>query len=479
MLGKGPSFQKLRETDHREFHTCSLNHVVRELPVTLAHMIDIDVVSDCADVLERNAQFLVLPYRPHVRNSPGERTIEDFVSEMPVLKRLASAGRLLWYNLSTSAPHQDLPVIKAKFFSAEAALNLLVACGARTIRSLGVDGGSSYSTAFDDLKGKTLLANGHATFDKQFAGICQTIRGTGIVYAPLHYEAPIRVFVGTDAVQMLGVRMLEYSIKKFTPMSVDVVPLDDRDVPVPLKPENRSRTGFSFCRFRIPELCGYKGRAIYMDADMQVFTDLTALWNWPMKGADVLYCRQPPERGRAPQYSVMLMDCADLDWNIGRIIEGLDKGLYDYDDLMRNCCILADDLKTMELPAEWNSLELYEPGSTCLIHYTDMPTQPWVSNRNPHGSLWYALVKEAVAEGFLPLEEIHLEIERGHVSPELTRWVGLPDVRNAEKLLQEWVPPYQRFTRRNAVRTAEPVAFAAPNARRGWLMGLRRLLSAR
>lgn len=479
MLGKGPTFQKIRGLDVSSYDLCSLNHVVRELPVTLAHIIDLDVVTDCADSIDRNARFLAMPYRPHVRNKPSEKTLQDFAREHPLLEKLEKQGRLLWYNLSSSPPYSDSPVIKAKFFSAEAALNLLVACGVKVVRSLGVDGGQTYSANFDDLKDKTLLSNGHQDFDKQFNGICETIRKTGVFYAPLHLDAPIRVFVGTDAVQRMGVRMLEYSIKKHTPVSVEVVPIDDRDVPIPVDPKNRSRTGFSFCRFHIPKLCDFKGRAIYMDADMQVFTDLCKLWTWPMSDSDIMYCQQPSERGRLPQYSVMLMNCSGLSWDIKKIIRDLDQRRYTYEELMGSCCILPEDRKQMGLPSEWNSLEYYEEGKTCLLHYTDMPTQPWVSNRNPSGPLWYALLKEAVQEGFVTIDDLYEEIQKGHVSPELPRWAGLPDPRNVEELIKSWTPPYRRFAGDTKSRIAGNPGPEVQTMQRGLLFGLRRLLSIR
>ena len=448
VLGKGPTFRKVKAVDPAGYYICSLNHVVRELPVTLAHIIDIDVVADCADEIDRNARFLVLPYNPHFKNSPSEKTLDVYVREMPILEKLNREGRLIGYNLSSSPPREGSPVIKAKFFSAEAALNLLVACGVRMVRSLGVDGGSSYSTQFDDLKEKTLLANGHQSFDKQFNGICETIRRSNVFFAPLHVKAPIRVFVGADSAQFVGVKVLEYSIKKHTPMSVEVQRIDDRDVPIPRDPTCRSRSGFSFSRFKIPALCGYRGRAIYMDADMQVFTDLTKLWTWDMDGVDVAYCRQPAERGRPPQYSVMLMNCERLPWDVAEVVRGLDEGRFTYEELMDSLCIVPDDRKKMSLPFEWNSLEYLEEGKTCLIHYTDMPTQPWVSNSNPFAHIWYKALNEAVQEGFLPIADLYEEIRAGHASPELPRWAGLPDPEHIDELLRQWVPPYRRFSRK-------------------------------
>jgi hypothetical protein len=249
------------------------------------------------------------------------------------------------------------------------------------------------------------------------------------------------------------VKILEFSIKKHTPMSVEVQLIDDRDVPVPEDPRSRSRSGFSFSRFKIPSLCGYRGRAIYMDADMQVFTDLTRLWTWEMEETDVAYCQQPVERGRPPQYSVMLMNCAGLKWNVAEIVQGLDAERFTYEQLMGSLCIVPENRKKMALPFEWNSLEYLEEGKTCLIHYTDMPTQPWVSNSNPYAHVWYQALREAVQEGFLSIDDLYKEIDAGHVSPELPRWAGLPDPKHKDELLQQWIPPYRRFSGRPSLAT--------------------------
>jgi Glycosyl transferase family 8 len=445
LLGKGPSFGKFESIDSGKYFICTLNHVIREVKSDLAHIIDIDVIEDCENEIYSNAKTLVLPYHPHVKNKPSGKTIYNFIQEIPVLKKMEHEGRLAWCNLSTGNADIDSPVIKVKFFSAEAALNVLATCGAKTVRSLGIDGGNQYNHQFDDLRKKTLLANGHESFDKQFKGIAETVLKTGIFYAPLNVQAPIKVFVGTDYAQMAGVKVLEYSIKKYASMSVEVVPINDRKIPIPKNPENRARTGFSFSRYHIPALCGYKGKAIYLDADMQLFKDITKLWNTPMEGANVLYSEQPTERGRAPQYSVMLLNCAKLDWDVNKIIKGLDQGKFNYNDIMFHACLVPPSKKKPSLPFEWNSLEHYEASKTCLIHYTDMNTQPWISNRNKHGKIWYKCLREAVDVGFLSKEFLYGEVQAGNVSPDLPSWIGLPKPEGYKELKSKWVPPFRRF----------------------------------
>lgn len=448
ILGKGPSYQRIRDVRLEDFYTCSLNHVVREHRVDLAHVIDIDVVSDCAEAIDRNAAYLALPFFPHVNHRPTSKTLVEFADEIPLLRKLRDEGRLIWYNLSTSQKRVAAsPVIVAKFFSAESAVNILAECGVKTIRSLGVDGGNTYASRFDDLKTKTLLANTQTSFDVQFRQIAKTIRTKNIFYAPLHLEAPIRIFVGTDSSQMLAAKVLEYSIKKHASMSVTFESMCDVPVPLPKNPKHHPRTGFSFARFLIPRLCDYRGRAIYLDADMLVFADLAKLWTLPLAEADILCAEQPTEKGRVRQYSVMLMNCAGLRWNIHEIVAGLDEGRYDYAKLMYDFCIVPSDRIAPALPYEWNSLEFYDQEKTCLIHYTDMPTQPWVSANNKHATVWYQYLREGIAEGFIEKAMLFREIERGHVRPDLPQQLGLKPHPNYEELAKNFVPPYKRFVR--------------------------------
>jgi hypothetical protein len=243
---------------------------------------------------------------------------------------------------------------------------------------------------------------------------------------------------------------LEYSIKKVTPMAVEVTPIDDREIPIPQNPKNRSRTGFSFSRFHIPALCGYRGRAIYMDADMQVFRDLTELWTLPMEGSHLAYADQPVKGGRKPQFSVLLMDCEALKWDVKEIIAGLDEGRYTYEDLMYTCCILPEERKKTLLPTEWNSLERYEPGRTRLLHYTDMTTQPWVSKSNWNGKLWYTALREAVDEGFIRRDELYDAVAKGNVSPDLPSWIGMPKPEGYREMKKTWRPPHRRFAKGGA-----------------------------
>lgn len=451
ILGKGPSFSKRDQYDLTVYSTLSLNHAVRELSVTVAHMIDFDVVDGCGEALLTNAQYVLLPWIPHINNIAGSQTLAELAQHHRILRRLDDQGRLLYYNLSTARKRNlEGPVVRVKYFSAEAAVNLLAMAGVKRVRSLGIDGGINYSGEFYDLKDKTLLANTRESFDSQFQELARIILTTGIDYAPLDVETPIRIYVGATEAQMLAVKVLEYSIRKHASMSVEVFPLhlSQMRVPVPKDPESRPRTPFSFQRFLIPALAGHRGRAIYLDSDMQVFTDIRRLWTLPFDGADLLTVHELEGSGRRPQFSVMLLNCGTLEWRVEDIVERLDDKRLTYEQLMYEMA-LAKNVRPSISPV-WNSLERYDKTDTALIHYTDMPTQPWVSRRNRYGYLWVRDLVEAVDLGFISLRYVKEQVAKGFVRPsllyQLARRKENPlDLSVAARLIdRKFLPPYRK-----------------------------------
>ena len=421
ILGKGPSFDRQGEFDLSRFRTLGLNHVPRYVPVDVASVIDLDVVAECGEAIEGNAKVLLMPRYPHINFKASDRPIEDFFDEIPILRKLSEQDRLIWYNFVTGKPVDSSPTIHGTFFSAEVMVNLLAVLGVRTIRTLGVDGGTAYSSRFSE---KTKLANQVPSFDFQWKGITTTVHRHAIDYAPLTTEIPIRVFIGTDDSQKLGAKVLEYSIKKHCPIPVVCDTMDNVQVRRPKEPRNQSRTEFSFNRFAIPELAGFKGRAVYLDADMQVFRNFQELWDIPFGGARVLYAASSSS-SRPKQFSVLLLNCEELNWDVEEIVTSLDEDTYDYDGLMNELCIEPPELVQPRIPPEWNSLEEYERGRTALIHYTDMLTQPWVSTKNPNCDVWVEYLKDAVKAGFITFDEIEEAVARGYVRPSLPRQLRL------------------------------------------------------
>jgi hypothetical protein len=463
VLGKGPSFTFHQTVDADDFNIFGLNHVVLEKEIDIAHMIDLDVVEACADTLQRNARYLLMPWFPHVKNKPGKSSLEQLVKEVPVLGALASEGRLLWYNKVGSPIQGDSPPVPVTYFSAEAPYALLGMAGVRTIRSLGIDGGVSYASNFKKLA--TLLSNGQPAFDKQFKEIARSIMTYKIDASPLNIESPIRAYVATTEDQMLAVKVLEYSIRKHTSMTVEVIPMHTADIVIP-RPQARAnwpRTPFSFQRFLIPQLAGYHGRAIYLDSDMQVFSDIRELWCYDMCENQLLSVAAPREDDRKPQYSVMLLDCGKLQWVIADIVKSLDEGEFTYEDLMYRMNIA--NKQEARIPVEWNSLERYIDGRTKLLHYTDMNTQPWVYARHPFGYIWVRDLLEAIDAGFISPEYVFDQVEKGWARPSLRYQIenkiedALLLPRSVLELDNDYSPPYHKLHRHSEMPWVNGIAY--------------------
>ncbi len=231
-------------------------------------------------------------------------------------------------------------------------------------------------------------------------------------------STPVRVFVAASDGEWLPMRVLEFSIRETSSRDIALRAIGSagRPIPEPRERRNRARTPFSFQRFLIPELCGFEGRAIYLDADMQVFGEIAQVWEHPMGSHDLLAVSEGND-GRKGQFSVMLLDCARLGWRIEDIVAGLDARAYSYEELMQDMCVARSVGRTLS-PA-WNSLESYTPGVTQLLHYTDMDTQPWVSLDNPLGDLWVDCLRRAVAAGAVTRADLQREVALGHVRPSL------------------------------------------------------------
>jgi hypothetical protein len=113
----------------------------------------------------------------------------------------------------------------------------------------------------------------------------------------------------------------------------------------------------------------------------------------------------------------MLLDCKALGWNIDQIVADLDAGKLDYAGLMFEMRVTKQIGRN--IASEWNALECFEPQRTCLLHYTDMNTQPWISTANPLGHLWIACMRRALAAGFISRADVEREMSSGHVRPSL------------------------------------------------------------
>lgn len=90
---------------------------------------------------------------------------------------------------------------------------------------------------------------------------------------------PFQVFIGYDPKEAVAFNVLAHSIRKHASIPVSITPLD-RNTIKPVfwrKRMGNESTEFSFSRFIVPYLCGYKGWALFMDCDMLVRADIAEL----------------------------------------------------------------------------------------------------------------------------------------------------------------------------------------------------------
>ena len=289
-------------------------------------------------------------------------------------------------------------------------------------------------------------------------------------------DEPVRVFIGSDENQKLAQEVLASSLRRNASLRVDVRSLENVTTPEPAREELRTRTGFTFRRFRIPELCGWSGRAIYLDADMLVFDDIADVWRAAMPpGVSVLFTAQDTERARRAQFAVMLLDCAALDWKIEAIVDGLNEGRWSYEELVYELALIPLAAKAPGLSTRWNALDRYVEGTTALVHYTAMPMQPWIYPYHPLRDLWYDALRTALAEGDIDAALIEEEIAKGHVSPQLPRWAKL-DIDVPPSAARGWLPPYlKRITQMRS----DPMwrMTCAVRARTVWAPWFRRIVT--
>jgi hypothetical protein len=228
---------------------------------------------------------------------------------------------------------------------------------------------------------------------------------------------PILIGIGSTEAQMAAVQVLSYTLHKHTDRELEIVPLfkSGIEIPEPKDPKNRARTPFSFQRFTLPELGGHKRRTIYFDSDMIVFSDVGKLYDTGMRGLDAMSPGNTPGRGYESR-AVLLMS-ETCPWSVADLVQRLDDGELTYEELMFEFKVPGKT--SLDLPYTWNSLELYEPGKTDLLHYTDMWLQPWLVRDNPRAHIWMRELFGAIDAGYLGRDDIARAVERRWVRPSL------------------------------------------------------------
>lgn len=473
VLGKGPSLTTASFAAHRNgMCVIGINQTVRSFQCDIAFFIDIEPLQESLAELIASDAAVILPWRPNRRgkvlsrfSGPMTENLDELCEKLLALGRFRDSGKLYYFHSRFKGARSAQNVFEPNLVSLSALLQILASLGVREVRTLGVDGGSGHSKY---LKGSvfTQLRSG---YDKQFPILRRIATTRGVSMSRADGTA-IRIFVGCEQEQYLPARVLEFSIRKFTNEQVSIKYLYRTIDP---SANGRSgRTPFSMQRFFIPELCSYQGRAIYLDSDMLVFANIRELLGSAKEGIAVASAEAPPGSSRLPQFSVMVLDCELARWKGDELALATQS---EYESTMFELGFEMNKLAC--IPYVWNSLELYEPQRTKLLHYTDMDRQPWISNANRLAHVWVGVLNEAVRDGFISFDEVRASVTAGHVRPGLLWQIesGEADplkMPRRERMRDElFTPPHTvaRFSRHNGplVRAGLAIARKALRTVRG------------
>lgn len=176
IIGKGQTFDKVWGLDLNKFYTFGLNHVCEHLKCDIGHCIDLNVLS--AEFVE-NSSSVLIPWHPHIKFRVSKDDLNQWACRNELLTECLNKDKLYYYNSSTYkgyCPFEN-EIIKVKFFSGEVPFYILGLCGVKRIFSLGIDGGTEYSSYFRNL---IPLQNGRQSFDESIKMIYKSCDKFGI-----------------------------------------------------------------------------------------------------------------------------------------------------------------------------------------------------------------------------------------------------------------------------------------------------------
>lgn len=209
-----------------------------------------------------------------------------------------------------------------------------------------------------------------------------------------------KVVIGGARKDRIPALVAAWSVKKRASIPVEIIHTWDRELP-----KRPCPTGFSYVRLQVPALCGYEGRALYMDSDQIMYGDVAELAAMDMGGCRVL---RPSN-----QTAVLLMDCHLLPWDIGQYFDALDKGEATYHDIMWKLWpVNAGEIGP--LPDEWNMLDAWTERAK-ILHYTKVATQPWLFGSHPFGHKWYDALDDALKGEAVTAEQIAEDEKLGFI----------------------------------------------------------------
>ena len=169
----------------------------------------------------------------------------------------------------------------------------------------------------------------------------------------------LKIFIGFDDRQIISFTTLVASVYEKATKPVAVSPLVLETLPI----TRRGLTPFTFSRFLVPWLCGYKGVAIFMDADMLFVSDVCELEN---SISDDIAVSVVKSLDKFEQTSFMLINCEHASHKLltPEFVEETQIDLHGLEWLKEN--------EVGALDPKWNQLVGYQSIDTTSgnLHYT-------------------------------------------------------------------------------------------------------------
>lgn len=170
---------------------------------------------------------------------------------------------------------------------------------------------------------------------------------------------PLRVFIGFDPRQVVSYSALAVSIIEHSSKPVAITPLCIQTLPI----TRMGLTPFTYTRFLVPWLMGFKGTALFLDSDMLVRADIAELFALADSSHALSIVK---DEQRFEWASVMLFNCGHPDNAV------LTPEYIEDPEQCKAPHIIDWTEKIGALPSEWNHLVGYDQprDDAKLVHYT-------------------------------------------------------------------------------------------------------------
>lgn len=211
----------------------------------------------------------------------------------------------------------------------------------------------------------------------------------------------VPIFIGFDGRMSIASEVLIHSLCKNSHAPLDIRLLKKDELGFE-RIDPLASTEFTYTRFLVPSLCGFSGKALFMDCDMVCLSDINEVLDLDMSELALRVVKHdyaPTEsvkmdgrlQTRYPRKnwsSFMLMDCSKLTCWTREAVERMPAAwLHRFEPI--------SDPLIGEIGREWNVLDHPKAG-TKLLHLTS--GGPWFKDCQdcPGGAVWYRAYIEMV-----------------------------------------------------------------------------------